>query len=409
MTKKSTHQKQPSVLAGVPENVTHVPRLTIKKLAKQLEKIEKDFGYETALLGVEHLDYIEICRLVEQKHADNDPFLMPSRFMLLYGATDKGLKDKGNLDKFSHELNEGAKEILSVERLAWYLGALGFYDGPWRYTEDQENEDGETIEVEPPELVGDLFGALCAYIKQAPEPIAGELKGGTHTVAKGQSLSDIAAIHGIRDWRLLWELNKGALGDNWDVIKEGASLKLPDTTKDPLVEWFKENQWDEYLTDKGYQYPGKYLSLTLLDTKGEVLKFKDPARCQVYRYWPTPLLIHDIELAAGDDLDVLVPDTEHLALWVDGVAIGFNGRRWPSYDEFLKEPADAPQMAGLGGSAARELFYTFEEILEDIEADTGDGFDDFLDRGADIASRASGSLSDAAANVKTGFTTPKFP
>lgn len=401
MAKKSTHQKNPSVLAGVPENVTHVPRLTIKKLAKQLERIEKDFGYETALLGVEHLDYVEICRLVEHKHADNDPFLMPSRFMMIYGATDKELKDKGNLDKFAHELNEGAKEILSVERLAWYLGVLGFYDGPWRYTEDQENEDGETIEVEPPELVGDLFGALCAYIAQAPEPIANEIKGGTHTVAKGQSLSDIAAIYGIRDWRLLWELNKGTLGDNWDVIKEGASLKLPDTTKDPLVEWFKENQWDEYLTDKGYQYPGKYLSLTLLDSKGEALKFKDPARCQVYRYWPTPLLIHDIELAAGDDLDVLVPDTEHLGLWVDGVAIGFNGRRWPSYDEFLKEPADAPQMAGLTAGPPVELpVYEIEVDKDDDSLELPD-LDELKNRAESAKAAVSG-----AANKISSFKLP---
>lgn len=50
MSKKSTHQSSPKVLAGVPENVTHVPRLTIKKLAKQLEKIEKEYGYETTLL-----------------------------------------------------------------------------------------------------------------------------------------------------------------------------------------------------------------------------------------------------------------------------------------------------------------------------------------------------------------------
>lgn len=371
MTKKSTHQSSPKVLAGVPEDVTHVPRLTIKKLANQLKKIEKEQGYETALLGVERLDYVEICRLVEEKHPDNDPLLMPSRFLFIYGATDEGLKGKGNLDKFPHELNKGAKEDLTLERLAWHLGVLGFYDGPWRYTQDQENEDGETLEVEPPKLEGDLFGALCAYIKQAPEPIAKELAGGTHTVGKGQSLSDIAAIHGIRDWRLLWELNKGALGDNWDVIEEGVSLKLPDTTKDPLVEWFEENQWDEYLADKGYQYPGKYLSLTLLDAKGEVLKFKQPARCQVYRYAPTPLLLHDIELEAGDDLDVLVPDTEHLGLWVEGVAIGYNGRRWPSYDEYLKEPEGAAQMAGVARPEGRELPVDEREIDDDDAEDSG--------------------------------------
>lgn len=396
MTKKSTHQKQPSVLAGVPENVTHVPRLTIKKLADQLIKIEKDFGYETALLGVERLDYVEICQLTQEKGKDNDPHLMPSRFMLLYGATDKGLKDKGHLDKFPHELNKGAKEILSIERLAWYLGVLGFYDGPWRYTEDQENEDGEEIEIVSPALEGDLFGALCAYINQASEPIANEIEGGAHTVTKGQSLSDIAAIHGIRDWRLLWELNKGTLGDNWDVIKEGASLKLPDTTKDPMVEWIKEHQWDEYLADKGYQYPGKYLSLTILDAKGEVRKFPEPARCQVYRYWPTPLLLHDIELEAGDDLDVLVPDTEHLGLWIDGVAMGFNGRRWPSYDEFLKEPADAPQMAGLAAGPRQELPVRMIEVdKDDEEADSFalPDLNDLKSRADDAKSAVSGAAS----------------
>lgn len=400
MTKKSTHQSSPKVLAGVPENVTHVPRLTIKKLADQLRKIEKEQGYETALLGVERLDYVEICRLVEQKHADNDPLLMPSRFMLLYGATDKGLKGKGNLDKFPHELNKDAKEDLSVERLAWHLGVLGFYDGPWRYTEDQEDEDEETIELDPPALAGDLFGALCVYIQQAAEPIAGELEGETHVAAKGQGLSDIAAIHGIRDWRLLWELNKGALGDNWDVIKAGVSLKLPDTTKDPVVEWFKENQWDEYLTDKGYQYPGKYLSLTLLDTKGEVLQFKQPARCQVYRYAPRPLLLHDIELEAGDDLDLLVPDTEHLGLWVDGVAIGFNGRRWPSYDEFLKEPAGTPEMAALRQSQ-NDLPVRTEQ--DDTDDDANEGMSLAIPALTDVeglADRAQGLAKSAPTSLK---------
>ncbi len=374
MTKKSTHQKTPGVLAGVPENVTHVPRLTIKKLADQLLEIEKDFGYETALLGVEHLDYVEICRLVEQKHVDNDPFLMPSRFMLLYGATDKGLKAKGNLDKFPHELHKDCPTEMSVENLSNFLSDLGF--NPWQNDGIDEpagepDENGKPTS-DPAILEGDLFGALCAYIAQAPEPIANEIKGGAHTVTKGQSLSDIAAIHGIRDWRLLWELNKGTLGDNWDVIKEGASLKLPDTTKDPLVEWFKENQWDEYLTDKGYQYPGKYLSLTLLDAKGEVRQFSEPARCQVYRYQPTPLLIHDIELAAGDDVDVRVPDTEYLGLWIECVSIGFNGRAWPSYDEYLKESVDAPQMAGLCTQSV-ELPVRVEEGEAGDENDDADG------------------------------------
>ncbi len=371
MNKKSTHKSSPNVLAGVPETITHVPRLTIQKLVDQLLKIEKDYGYETALLGVERLNYVEICQLTQEKHPENNPLLMPSRFMLLYGATDKGLEEKKHLDKFPHELHQDAPETMSVERLAWFLGTLGWYDGPWKDSEDQENDDDEEIGMDPPQLAGELFGALCAYIAQAPEPIAQEIAGGTHTVAKGQCLSDIAAIHGIRDWRLLWELNQGVLGGNWDVIQAGVSLKLPDTTQDPLVKWIQDHQWEEYLADKGYQYPGKYLSLTLLDAKGEVPNFPVPVRCQVYRYWPRPLLLHDIELAAGDELDLLVPDTEHLAVWVDGVAMGYHGRRWPSFEDFLKEPLDAPQMDGLAGRTSLELDLREIDTVEEEDAFAG--------------------------------------
>jgi hypothetical protein len=71
------------------------------------------------------------------------------------------------------------------------------------------------------------------------------------------------------------------------VIKEGAELKLPDSTKISIREWMLKNKWDDqYLADKGYQYPAKVLSYTLMDIEGEVLKFEKARAFQIYLKHP---------------------------------------------------------------------------------------------------------------------------
>lgn len=328
MSKKSTTQKKPKVISGVPEKVTHVPPLTIKKLADKLVEIEKKEGYQMALVAVECLNYQEVCKLACDKGKDNDPHLMPSRFMILYGATDEGLKKKKNLDKFPHELHDDIDEEMSVERLRYYLGLMGYYQGPWRHLEEDQDEDDDSDAEEhdiSATLQGDLFGALCNYIKEAQEPFLKEVAGGTYKAGADESFSELAGRYGIRNWRILWEMNKGATGVTCDVIKEGAELKLPDSTKISIREWMLKNKWDDqYLADKGYQYPAKVLSYTLMDIEGEVLKFEKARAFQIYLKHPRIELLVEAELKAGDEVDFLIPDSPDLAVWLEGENLMFS-------------------------------------------------------------------------------------
>lgn len=116
------------------------------------------------------------------------------------------------------------------------------------------------------ELDEEFRDAMEAYLNDTALAIDLALDGGTCTTQTGDCLTDIADSYGIREWRLLWQLNKEKLGKDWDVIPEKTELVLPDTSKNPLVDWFVQNGWDDYLNpDLGYEYPGKYLSLTFTD------------------------------------------------------------------------------------------------------------------------------------------------
>jgi hypothetical protein len=207
------------------------------------------------------------------------------------------------------------------------------------------------------ELDEEFRDAMEAYLNDSALAIDGALDGGSYTTKPGDCLSDIADAHGIREWRVLWQLNRDKLGEDWDVLPEKTELQLPDTSKNPLVDWFRKNGWDDYLNpDLGYEYPGKYLSLTFTDEQDKPLEFKDEngksvqPRCEIYVTDPVPNLLHSITLKAGDDLDVVVPDTEQLGLWVDGQSISWNGVQWPAFQDFL----DSGEGADYGRGAFRD-------------------------------------------------------
>lgn len=346
MSKNSTTQKKPKVISGVPEKVTHVPPLTIKKLADKLVEIEKKEGYQMALVAVECLNYQEVCKIACDKGKDNDPHLMPSRFMILYGATDEGLKKKKNLDKFPHELHDDIDEEMSVERLRYYLGLMGYYQGPWRHLEEDQDEDDDSDAEEhdiSATLQGDLFGALCNYIKEAQEPFLKEVAGGTYTAKKAESLSDIADRLGIRNWRILLEMNEDKFGATHDIVPEGAELKLPDSTKLEIKDWLAKHKWDDqYLAQKGYQYPGKYMSLSVMKDEKDVAEFEAPGRkFQIYLTHPRLELVLEVLVKKGDELDFVIPDTPHLCVWLEGYEFNLQGKAPASFEQYslAVEPA----------------------------------------------------------------------
>jgi LysM repeat protein len=69
--------------------------------------------------------------------------------------------------------------------------------------------------------------AVPASVAPAPAPVAPASAGRTHVVTKGETLSAIAARHGVPGgWRALWERNRHAVA-NPNLIHAGQQLALP--------------------------------------------------------------------------------------------------------------------------------------------------------------------------------------
>jgi uncharacterized protein (DUF433 family) len=113
-------------------------RLTVKDIAERLKKIEAKQGYEAArYYATNCIDYWKVNLLAKryveeededkkEEEKDNDPCLMPSRFMLLYGADDEGLSGQGNLDDYPDKFDDEEDVKISVAELRKGLRELGF-------------------------------------------------------------------------------------------------------------------------------------------------------------------------------------------------------------------------------------------------------------------------------------------
>ncbi|MBD3420113.1 MAG: hypothetical protein GF398_08360 [Chitinivibrionales bacterium] len=138
--------------------------LTLKDFVDILKAVESEEGYEAARFFASHLDYGAITGLAKDfvsgknTDADNDPNIMPTRFMLLYGADDGKLQSiDDHPDRF-----EGEEHKINVGNLRKGLRLLGYdvkKDGPYddevlaahvRYMASA------TITV-PPEALNDLY------------------------------------------------------------------------------------------------------------------------------------------------------------------------------------------------------------------------------------------------------------
>lgn len=123
---------------NVEDNEDEVAKLTVKDFAEILERIErKKSCYESArYYATYHVDYWTLTKLArryvdetdeekKEKEKDNDPNLMPSRFMLLYGADDDKLRQHGNLDLHHDDFANPAEHEVSVANLRKALILLG--------------------------------------------------------------------------------------------------------------------------------------------------------------------------------------------------------------------------------------------------------------------------------------------
>jgi hypothetical protein len=80
--------------------------------------------WKVNLLAKRYVDEEDEDKKEEEK--DNDPCLMPSRFMLLYGADDDGLQGQGNLDNYSDKFDDEEDVKICVAELRKGLRELGF-------------------------------------------------------------------------------------------------------------------------------------------------------------------------------------------------------------------------------------------------------------------------------------------
>ena len=110
--------------------------LTIADLVEVLKAVESEEGYEAARFFASHLDYGVISDMAkayisgENTDSNNDPNLMPTRFMLLYGMEDGKLQ---SADKHPDRF-DGEEHTITVANLRKGLRLLGYEvaeEGPY--------------------------------------------------------------------------------------------------------------------------------------------------------------------------------------------------------------------------------------------------------------------------------------
>jgi len=106
-----------------------IKMLTVKDFAEILKKIEDKQGYEAArYYASNRIDYWKINKLArryvdetdeekKEEEKDNDPNLMPTRFMILYGANDEELRGQGNINKHPDNFEGRPDHEMCVEKL----------------------------------------------------------------------------------------------------------------------------------------------------------------------------------------------------------------------------------------------------------------------------------------------------
>jgi len=235
-----------------------VKPLTVKDFVEILEKIEREQEYEAARhYASNHINYWIINKLAKkfvdetdeekkEEEKDNDPNLMPTRFMILYGADDEGLKANGNIDDYPDSFEGEPEHKMNVAKIREALILFGNYNiketGPFDH---------------------DVYFAFLQYLRRYsrvdydahfPEEV---LDGETST-------EHFAGEHGVFTWKYFDE--DGHARDH-DSIIEALSPELGDRL---LAE--KGANHRDYLPGVCYRYPWvPFNALTDKNVKIEII------------------------------------------------------------------------------------------------------------------------------------------
>ena len=281
-------------------------KLTIKDFVGIFEAIELEQGYEAARhyssVGINYDRLTAIAKSYvdgRDTNPDNDPNIMPTRFMLLYGADDSRLK---TIDKHPDAFNNAKEHKINVSNLRRGLRLLGadiFETGPY---DDK------------------LWMATAQYINRPA--VRQSETGPVHIVEEGESLGAIARMYGLPTWKYLYQINKDRIGDNADLLEKGIELQIPQWDSTCGDEMIAEKGADPayYAHGSRYRYPWVPFSTTIVNDKDEVLKKEGKEKKLAYeiRDSESGNLLASDAIESGDTLELLIPDSRKLEITVDG-------------------------------------------------------------------------------------------
>ncbi len=283
-------------------------KLTLKDFVQIFEAVEREQGYEAARyyssVGIDYDCLSAIAKSFidgSNTNPDNDPNIMPTRFMLLYGADDAKLQCVDNHpDNF-----EGATEhkitVTNLRKGLRLLGAKIAKTGPY---------DDDLWMAHTQYLIRFVGYQKCEAL--------------SHIVDDGESIGGIAHMYGYPTWKYLYQINKEKIGDNPDLLKKGTELQLPQwccTLGNRLIEQ-KGADPKDYAHGTGYRYPWVSFSATFVNEKGDILKSNDEGKKLQYELCDreSRITLATGEISSGDELEILIPDSRGLKISIDGWA-----------------------------------------------------------------------------------------
>jgi hypothetical protein len=278
-------------------------KLTINDFVDIFEAVEKEQGYEAArhyaTIGINYDRMTAIAKAFtdgSDTNVDNDPNIMPTRFMLLYGADDAKLM---KIDKHPDNFAGAAEHKIAVTNLRKGLRLLGA-----KVAETGAYDDA-------------LWQAHTRYINRlAGSPTKNEI---THIVEEGESIGMVARKYGLPSWKYLFDKNKDIVGDNPDLLKKGTRLEIPqwDSTSGDEKIAAKGADPSYYAHGSRYRYPWVPFSTTIVNEKGEVERKNKKMKYEIRDRECTNVLATG-EIGNGDEIEALIPDSQGLELTIDG-------------------------------------------------------------------------------------------